>query len=146
LLQSDVFRDQTSGQIVADYLILFGFLNCPGDVVEKSFILYGIFQDGSFVKQSTLSATDKDIAPALQKLVLLCTIELAQLMLEVDGTPIPAECEASNRARKIIASCDDIREYNYLDPIYDMKSKLEYDDWCNLSCAKAEIREVFYSP
>lgn len=145
LLESDVFCDKNSGKISANHLILFGFLNCPGDAVEKSFMLYSVFQDGSFVKQSYLSASDKDIEPAIKKLVLLCTLELAQLMKEVDGIITPAECRDSH-SRKIISSCDGILEYNYLDPIYEMKSKLAYEEWCTLSCQKPEICKVFYYP
>ena len=83
LITSSVFQNK-DGAIVADYLILFGFLNCAGDVIHKSFVLYTIFQAGGFDKQALLSASDKDILPAIRKLIGLCTHELAALMKEVD--------------------------------------------------------------
>ena len=83
LIQSKVFRAKNGG-IDADKLILFGFLNCPGDVRHKSQVLYGVMQEGGVEKQQFLSAGDKDIQPTIQLLMSLCTIDLVKLMAEVD--------------------------------------------------------------
>ena len=42
LINSDVFKNK-KGEIVANHLVLFGFINCPGDVAHKSEALYGVF-------------------------------------------------------------------------------------------------------
>ena len=41
VIKSSVFENE-KGEISVDYLILFGFLNCPGDIDEKSTALYEI--------------------------------------------------------------------------------------------------------
>ena len=42
LLKSPVFQNK-KGAINVDYLLIFGFLNCPGDVATKSDVLYNLF-------------------------------------------------------------------------------------------------------
>ena len=64
LIQSPVFKHK-NGCIDANALILFGFLNCPGDVRHKSQVLYGVMQEGGPAKQPFISAGDKDITPAI---------------------------------------------------------------------------------
>ena len=41
LIKSPVFRNQ-HGKIDGNWLILFGFLHCPGDIEKKSEVLYTI--------------------------------------------------------------------------------------------------------
>ena len=65
---------------MADSLILFGVLNCPAEPRYKSEALYGVLQEGGVAKQQYISAEDKDIAPAMNKLIMLCTLELVTLM------------------------------------------------------------------
>ena len=45
LIKSPVFRNR-HGKIDGNWLILFGFLHCPGDIEKKSEVLYGILQEG----------------------------------------------------------------------------------------------------
>ena len=45
LIKSPVFKN-ADGQIDANWLILFGFLHCAGDIEHKSEALYGCFQAG----------------------------------------------------------------------------------------------------
>jgi len=85
LIQSNVFKNK-KGQIVADWLILFGVLNCAGDAKYKSEALYGVLQEGGVAKQPYISAMDKDIVPAIDKLIQLCTMDLVTLMQEIDQT------------------------------------------------------------
>ena len=59
-----------------DSLILFGFLNCPGTVKDKSKVLYEILQEGGPEKQPFITAADKDMKPTFSKLINLCTVEL----------------------------------------------------------------------
>ena len=83
MINSSIFKNE-KGEIDANSLILFGFLNCEGDVEYKSNALYGVLQDGGESSHAYLSASDKDIIPNFTKLIKLCTTELAQLMFEVD--------------------------------------------------------------
>ena len=113
LIKSPVFRN-TNGKIDANSLILFGFLHCPGDLEYKSEVLYGCLQEGGPIKQPYLSAKDKDIIPVITKLVYLCTVELIQLMQEVDLDPI----EELPEADEIEYAVDEIYEWNYIDPLF----------------------------
>ena len=54
-MSSSVFKNR-KGEILADSLILFGFLNCPGDPDHKSEALYGVLQEGGVAKQPYMSA------------------------------------------------------------------------------------------
>ena len=63
-------------------------------------------------KQSWLSAGDKDIKPALTKLMKLCTLELIDLMQEIDETH-PMDIE--DKADDIEYATDDIIDLNYLE-------------------------------
>ena len=79
LIKSPVFRNE-KGKIDANYLILFGFLHCAGDISHKSEVLYEVLQEGGKIQQPYISNTDKDISMVVTKLVNLCTVELIQLM------------------------------------------------------------------
>ena len=50
LISSDVFKSSKGG-IDVNALILFGVLNCPGDIKHKSIALYWCLQDGGPSKQ-----------------------------------------------------------------------------------------------
>ena len=45
LIESPVFQND-NGEIDANKLIMFGFLNCPSETDDRSELLYGIFQEG----------------------------------------------------------------------------------------------------
>ena len=122
---------------------MFGFLNCAGSVNDKSDVLYSIFQEGGVEKQSFLSAGDKDIKPALTKLMNLCTLELVELMQEVDGTH-PMDIE--DKADDIDYAHDDLIEFNYLEQLYGTLSKLNYDEWMRESSKKKAISQIWYEP
>ena len=49
LIESPVFKSKNGG-IDVDSLILFGFLNCQGDVRYKSQVLYSVMQEGGPAK------------------------------------------------------------------------------------------------
>ena len=75
LIKSPVFRNKY-GKIDANWLILFGFLHCAGDISHKSEVLYSVLQDGGQSHQPYISHNDKDINHAVTKLVNLVTVEL----------------------------------------------------------------------
>lgn len=141
LIKSPVFRN-TKGLIDANWLILFGFLNCPGDIEYKSEALYSVMQEGGHNKQPYLSAKDKDISPVLTKLVHLCTLELIQLMQEVDLDPIEELAEAD----EIEYAVDDIFEWNYIDPLFRNDSKLSYEDWITRTKEVKQVSLIWYYP
>ena len=129
LIKSPVFRNQ-HGKIDGNWLILFGFLHCPGDVQQKSEVLYTILQEGGQNQQPYISSTDKDINLAVTKLVNLVTVELIQLMQEVGCED---EVEELEQADLIDYEIDDMLEWNYLDPLFKNDSKLTYEDWLKRS-------------
>ena len=52
--------------------------------------------------------------------------------------------DLEEKEQDIDYSCDEIREDNYLDPLYGDESKLSYEDWQARSRDKPEIAKVFY--
>ena len=78
--------------------------------------------------------------PTFNKLFKLCSSDLAQLMKEVDGIE-PAEIEG--REQDIDETLDEIREDNYLDPIYGFESRLDFKDWSERS-RKPVTSKIFY--
>ena len=142
LISSNVFKNK-NGQILADSLILFGVLNCGGDAKCKSEALYGVLQEGGVAKSQFISANDKDIMPAINKLVQLCTMDLVTLMQEVDEIH-PMDLEENQDDIDYVI--DEILEENYLDPLYGEKSRLTYLEWLHNSSNKKEVARVFYEP
>ena len=124
LIKSRVFKNKQGG-IDADSLCLFAFLNCPGDVRHKSSVLYSVMQEGGAAKQKFLSAGDKDITPAISKLMHLVTIDLVKLMAEVDGTHA---MDLEEKENDIDYSVEEMVDLNYLDPLYGNKSKMSYEE------------------
>ena len=94
-------------------------------------------------QHQSISAQDKDIKPAVQKLVQLCTMELVTLMQEVDGTH-PMDLE--DKQQDINDLIDDILEEKYLDPLYGDDSKLTYEEWLERSSNENGVARVFYEP
>ena len=139
LIKSSVFENE-KGEISAEYLILFGFLHCPGDVDLKSSALYEILQEGGQASHPFISAMDKDMIPTFNKLFQLCTSDLIQLMKEVDGV---CPEEASGKETEIQQTFEEIRESNYLDPIYGFDSRIDFKDWRERS-RKPETALIFY--
>lgn len=141
-LNSSVFHDM-NGNISVNYLILYGFLNCPDDVDTKSEILYNLFTNGGARTHlnPSLSATDKEIRPIISKLVSLCTTELSQLMKEVDNS----EDYLQDQENSIKNCVEDMLELNYLEPIYGLNSRLDYSDWSKKSQTLKSISQVWYS-
>ena len=143
LLESDVFKSQ-DGNIDVEKLILFGYLNCAGDVRNKSQVLYRMFQKGDGYYKNSLSASDKEIEPTIRKIIHLCTTDLAKLMSEVDGTCSPINFDGKrDHIDKVV---EDIVELNYLDPLYGNKGKLTYEQFVDLSEYKPSISSIWYDP
>ena len=124
-MTSNIFKNE-KGEIQVNALILFGFLNCAGNVQLKSTALYSVLQEGGEAQHAYISASDKDIVPVMNKLIKLCTSELAQLMLEVDHV---APSEVQGKAQDIDGTAESILDDYYLDPIYGSNSKLAFDQW-----------------
>ena len=139
LIKSSVFENE-NGEISVDYLLLFGFLNCPGEIDDKSNVLYEILQEGGPDTHKCLSAQDKDMVPTFNKLFKLASSELVQLMKEVDGVE-PTEVEG--RAEDIDETLDEVREDNYLDPIYGFEARLDFKEWQERS-RKPVTSKIFY--
>ena len=131
------------GEISCDALILFGLLNCPGDGTHKSEAFYPVLQEGGRVRQPRISNADKDIKVSLQKLVQLVTLDLNKLIQDVDGIH-PMDLE--DKEDEIDYIIDDMLEWNYLEPIYELKSAITYEEWVETSAKQRCIYDVWYNP
>ena len=140
LISSSVFQN-ARGEIDANSLILFAFLNCAGDLKYKSQALYSVLQEGGESQHTHISASDKDIVPTFTKLIKLCTTELAQLMFEVDRV---TQSELQGKDKDINGTLDSIIDENYLDALFGHHSKLTYEAWIEES-SKPQIAKVFYA-
>ena len=146
LITSRVFtEDKDSDKISVTSLLVFGFLHCAGSVTLKSEVLYELFQDGGPSVHSELSANDKDIKPIIYKLIRLCTIELVQLMKEVDGINTD-DLVDDIKLEAIGGDCEDMLEANYLEPLYGTISRMSHVNWMSNSWKTKAIAKVWYEP
>lgn len=74
---------------------------------------------------------------------MLCTVELVFLMQEIDELH-PMDIE--DKADEIDYAMDEIREVNYLDPLYGDMSRMTYEEFVNASDAKKSISGIWYDP
>ena len=142
MINSSVFKNKY-GEIHADHIILFGFLNCGGSVEFKSEALFNVLKESGVVENNFLHAQDKDMKLIILKLIKLCTSELALLMQEVDGTQKTSQ--TLGKEEVINATHNDIRNNNYLDPLFGANAKLSYEEWLDRSRSKPEISMLFYN-
>ena len=69
----------------------------------------------------------------IEKLCLLVTIDVYQLMLEVEGTP---KSFTPEQLQTISSKFSVIQNELYADAVFDVSSRLEYDEWKNAIMAK----------
>ena len=131
------------GNIDVNSLILFAILNSPGSVDYKSEVLYSILQEGGVEKQTHITAGDKDIAPVIAKMIKLVTVDLMQLIQDIDGDH-PMDLE--DKAEEIDYATDELLEEYYLEPIYGTANRLTYEEWKASSLKVKAICEVWYVP
>jgi len=131
------------GNIDVNSLILFAILNSPGSVEYKSEVLYSVLQEGGVEKQKFMTAGDKDIPPVIAKLIKLVSVDLIQLIQDLDGDH-PMDLE--DKAEEIDYATDELLEENYLEPIYGTASRLSYEEWKAASLKVKSICEVWYVP
>ena len=142
VINSPVFKNR-HGKIDANWLVLFGFLHCQGDIRHKSEVLYEILQEGGVSQQPFISSQDKDINPALTKLINLVTVELVQLMQESGYEDV----EEIEEEQEIEYAIDDMIDQNYLDPLFDADSKLSHEEWMKKSNQSAnQVMLIWYQP
>ena len=81
----------------------------------------------------------------MRTIVHLCTVELVQLMQEVDlMETCPVDIEGKDA--DIEGAIEDIVELNYLDPMYGNKGKLRYDAWVDASETTKSVAKIWYDP
>jgi len=138
VLLSDAFKNKEKGQapdqIDTTYLMCYGVLYCAGSPKEKAEVLYGILQDGGLSAHTFISATDKDLPDAFQKMCLLCTVHLFEWAEEFTGFEGPFK----DNYDALRAVHEDLREDKFLDDIYGTEGKLNNDEWMKNICDKAK--------
>ena len=128
VLLSEHFKDSSKGtapdQIDVEILNLFALLHCAGKPIDKTRVLYGILQEGGFEKHEEISAADKDLIPAFNKLCSLVTIDLFAITKatgQVNQIYDEAECKKLMHKDNIYV----IREEIWLEEIYGALSRLK---------------------
>ena len=84
---------------------------------------------------------DKDVKPTIEKFIKLCTTDLAQMIKDIDGV----EKLAKDQEQLIEDVIEDLRELNYLEPIYGTESRLSFVDWNYRTKKLKNISQVWYS-
>lgn len=130
VLLSEAFKDQEKGQaynqIDATFVLCYGLLLCSGTPREKAEVFYGILQEGGLTVHKFISAADKDLPPAFEKLCLLSTVHLFDFAYEFTGVECPYS-EADKQ--KLRVAHETLREDKFLDEVYGQQSKLDNEVW-----------------
>lgn len=124
-LLSAAFKDEGAGsdEISIQALTIFALLHCPGKVPDKAEHLYNLLQDGGLGAHQYISANDKDIIPAFDKLCGLACFELIACQDKVES--IYSEEELENLKEQV----ELLREDQYLEDVYGTASRLTNDEW-----------------
>ena len=143
ILSDKLFREDwqgvDQGEIQVDNLLAFAILHCAGNAKEKSEVLYTILQEGGFEKHKSLSAQDNEVTAVFSKLMRLCTIELANLISEVDDI-VPDDVKPlANKATQIDAINEYFIEEHYVTPLFGNVSRLTYRKWLDLSSTTKQV-------
>lgn len=90
-----------------------------------------------------ISASDKDILPAISTMIKFATTELLLLIQDVDGDH-PMDLE--EKSDEIEYSIEGICDTNYKDPLWGDDSRLSYEEWRDRSMKVKAIYNVWYEP
>ena len=136
LLCSNYFKDEKKGhtkeQIDTNLLRLFAILHCSGKPYDKAVGLLDIILDGGprgHEFHDYVAANDKDFAPAFEKLCAFSTWELFTSLSEIKGVKSLYD---ENEIESIKNQVENLRETDFLDPIYGFKSRVENKQWLNI--------------
>jgi hypothetical protein len=92
----------------------YGVILCAGSNREKAEAFYGILQDGGLAAHTFISAADKDLPPAFEKMCLLSTVHLFEWCSSISGI----ECPYEESFEKLREAHEDLREERFLDEVY----------------------------
>ncbi len=129
ILRHSCFKDEKMGmsedQLSVTFLLLFGLLHCKGKLDEKAIAFYNILQEGGLAAHENISATDKDFAPAFEKLCLFATVDIFGLAQDFGGH----ENQHSENDDALRAAHESVREDFFLDQVYGRGSRLDNEPW-----------------
>ena len=131
----DANKAQGPDQIDATWLMCYGVILCSGTPKEKAEVFYGILQDGGLAAHSFISAADKDLPPAFEKMCLLSTVHLFEFAREFTNLDCPFE----DYFDKLREAHEDLREDRFLDEVYgESQSKLDNEPWLEAVTKKSK--------
>jgi len=145
VLLSEYFKNESKGQapdqIDSDYLRIFALLHCAGKPEEKAKVFFCILQDGGFEKHDTISASDKDLIPVMNKMFHFVTSDIFTLAHVAGGVPeIYTQAETNSLTNDSIIEA--IREDDWLEEIYGANSSLTSQAWVDKVKSK-EAKWIF---
>lgn len=91
-------------------------------------------QEGGPEANPMISASDKDLAPAFEKMCLLATVHLFEFTRDFSGV----ECPFEDNFDKLRAQHEDLREDRFLEEVYGYESHLPYKAWCEIVQKKSK--------
>ena len=140
VLLSEHFKNESKGQapdqIDSDYLRMFALLHCAGKPEEKARVFFCILQDGGFEKHDSISASDKDLIPVMNKMFHFVTSDIFTLAHVTGAVPeIYTQAETNSLTKD--SNIEIIREDIWLEEIYGANSSLTSEAWVNKVKSKA---------
>lgn len=127
-LLSDAFKNakmgQKADQIDYETLMMFGLLHCQdrSHPMEKAKGFYELLQEGGFERHQTISASDKDLAPAFAKMCKLVTTDVFNF------STVKCKYDEDERISLEEAS-EPVLEDQLLDALYGFSSTLQNEVW-----------------
>lgn len=118
----------------------YGLILCSGSPREKAEVFYAVLQDGGLTAHTFISAADKDLPPAFEKICLLATVHLFEFARDFSGI----ECPFEDDFDKLREAHEDLREDKFLDEVYGQaQSKLDNEVW--LKAVSDKTKWLFHS-
>lgn len=108
---------------------------CAGTNREKAEAFYAVLQDGGLTAHTFISAADKDLPPAFEKMCLLATVHLFEWAHSISDI----ECPFEDSFEKLREAHEDLREERFLDEVYgEAQSTLDNEVWLKAVSEKSK--------
>lgn len=142
MLLHSAFKDENEGQsaeqIDFNYMMIYGFLHCSGKPKDKVEVLFNILQEGGREAHKFISAEDADFTPTFQKLCRFATLDLFDIAQDTINLECPWNDQREALEKVITDEDDEGLEGMWLDAVYGVKSKLDYEEWAKITCDKGK--------
>lgn len=116
-------------------MILYGLLLCQGNPADKADEFYSLLQEGGKDAHIFISAGDKDLDPAIEKLCFLATKYAFTEFAKIAG--IEQKYDSDDLEKFNSDLIQTFKEDRYLDDVFENNAKLEYAQWVKETTSKA---------